>query len=140
MTTGRYQAGDEVPIGVLCTDAGRLPANPDAAPRVAVYDASGHALADFALPRSDRAATTGLFAGRLFLGGLYPPGHYTLACRWTIGSFHGGRLLSFQVLPGGGDSGTLTALYHYERPGATHLINERKSGIIMRGRNPRASP
>jgi len=140
MFLGRYQLGDLVPLTVLCTGPDGSPLDPDSAPAARIYPASGGLVAEVALPCRDRPATTGLFGGRILLGPSYAPGRYLIQCRWQAGTFHGGRLLSLQVLPGGDATGTVTALCHYDRPGATHVINARTSGAIKKGRNPRATP
>lgn len=132
-----YQLGEEVPLTVLCTDAAGSPVDPDACPRATVYPESGTPAADFALPILDAQATTGLFSGRLYLGDDFSEGRYTAVFRWLAGSHHGSSVASFEVLPGGSPTGQVIALYHYERPHAGFLVQQRSSGRIYKGKNPR---
>lgn len=132
-----YQLGEEVSLPVLCTDADGRPVDPDACPRVAVFAAAGHAVADFALPIADAQATTGLFQGRLYLGEDFAEGQYHALFRWEAGAHHGGELRSFRVQPGGSATGQVVALHSYERPHAGFLVQQRSSGRLYKGKNPR---
>lgn len=138
MHAGRYRLGEEVPLRVLCHSPGGAPAAPDACPRVAVYSAAGRPVADFALPALDAAVAAGLFGGTLFLDERFSAGPYAVLFRWTVSGAAGGQAGRFEVLPGGAGSGQVVALYSYERPHADFLVQQRTSGRIYKGKNPRA--
>lgn len=137
MDLGRYQLGDEVPLPLLCLDTSKRPADPDAAPRVAIYDEAGGAVKDFALPVCDKAETTGWFLGSLFLGSDFAAGHYEAVYRWKVGGNHGGRVDTFEIVAGGSESGQVIALHSYERPHSDFMVQQRTSGRIYKGRNPK---
>jgi hypothetical protein len=48
-------------------------------------------------------------------------------------------LHTFRVLPGGDGSGQVVAMHEYNRPAARHLVQQRSSGTLWKGRNPRRS-
>lgn len=137
MDLGRYQIGDEVPLPLLCLNSSERPADPDEAPRVAVYGGAGGAVADFALPVCDKAETVGWFLGRLYLGGDYAEGHYEVVSRWAVGGTQGGRVDTFEVVAGGAESGQVIAMHSYERPHSNFMVQQRTSGRLYKGRNPR---
>ena len=86
MYRGRYQLGDETPVGVQCTDADGNPAAPDAAPTIIVYDANGAKPVDGkAIPPKDRANATGLFEHFVRLGSSTDLGRFSTGGRRALG-------------------------------------------------------
>jgi hypothetical protein len=134
--TRAYQLGDEVPILLLCRN-GDDPAYPDAAPRATVYDEDGDAIADFYLPVIDKAEVAGLFLGYVYLGAEYAAGVYTVVSRWQVGLFNGLDAMRFEIVAGGGESGQVIAMHSYERPQSDFIVQQRTSGRLYKGRNPR---
>lgn len=137
MYRGRFQLGEHIPLAVLCRDSSGSPVAPVAAPRADVYATSGHPVISKLLPSLDGLAVTGLFQLRLFLGAGFSPGAYTVAYRWLDGSHVGLEVDTFEIPPGGDDSGAVISLFPYERPHAYFLMQERDGGGLYKGRNPR---
>lgn len=138
MYRGRWQYGEEKALGVLTTNAAGVPTWPDAAPQVDFYGAAGK-IASLArsLPALERAFTTGLFQGELFLDNQAPVGLVRVVYRWTVGSFAGSVVDSFEVIQGGDSKGYVLALDDFSRPQADFLIQELSSGRLRAGKNPR---
>lgn len=136
---GRWQQGQEMPLWVLCTDSSGNPVLPDAAPQVDVYSHSGLGLTR-TVPVLEPAATTGLFKGSLFLNAGFTPGTWCLSFRWKVGSYVGSSLASFEVAPGGDGSGQVLALFYFHQPNADYYVQQRTSGSVFKGKNPRLSP
>lgn len=134
---GRYQLGQEVTFLVLCKNASGVPADPDACPKVDVYSPTGKPVSGQGVPILDAQATTGLFSGRVLLDERFATGQYHLVVRYQVTSHHGSEMLLFEVMPGGGATGQVIALYAYERPQATFLVQQRTTGRIYKGKNPR---
>jgi hypothetical protein len=136
MHRGSYQLGESVPLAVLCRNTSQVPADPDACPQVEIFGEGGER-ASAKLAIQDPAATTGFFAGKLYLSSLFTPGEYTAVYRWDIS---GTRLESedtFSVVAGGDGSGAVIALHTYERPQANFLVQQRQDGQMYKGKNPR---
>lgn len=135
---GRWQQGEEVPLWVLCVDASGIPTDPDAAPTADIFGPSG-VVAHRQLPVQEPAATVGFFQGFVFLSELYPAGRYTVELRWTTGSgaFFGASSAILEVVPGGDPSGQILAMSYYHQPQADYYVQERSSGRIYKGQNPR---
>lgn len=133
-----YQLGEEVPLLIQCLNLLKRPADPDAAPRVAVYDNAGNVVKDFYLAVADKAETIGLFLGRLYLGSDFSPGHYRAVVRYAGGGFNFALdPICFEVIPGGAESGQVIAMHSYERPHSNFVVQQRTSGRIYKGRNAR---
>lgn len=137
MYRGRYQLGQEVPLGVLCLNAADTPTAPDRAPTMKVWDAAGTRVADLAIPALDRYAVTGLFRHRLFLDGRFAAGRYTVTYHWNAGSFVGLDADTFEIAAGGHADGSVVAMTWYHRPQAEFIVQQLNSGAIVKGRNPR---
>jgi len=103
-----------------------------------VYDATGDPLFASRVPIYDKLSTTGLFRLSLFLDERFSEGEYIIAFSWKIGGTQGGMQERFTILPGGAGSGQVIALRNYETPHANFLVQQRTSGRIYKGRNPRA--
>lgn len=140
MNKGRYRLGQEVPLGVLCLNSSGVPVFPDACPSLDLYGPGGKKISGRALPVLDRLATTGLFAGSVYLDETYTVGDYTVVYRWDVSGVRGSAMDSFRIVAGGDGSGQVIALFDYERPQADHLIQQRTGGSIYKGRNPRVGP
>jgi hypothetical protein len=138
---GRFQSGDEVDVPLMTRNALGRPVAPDAAPHLTVFDSSGATLYAGSGAARDRAAATGLFYAKVFLTDDFEAGQYSCLWRWldTSGAHHGGLLHTFRVLPGGDGSGQVVAMHEYNRPAARHLVQQRSSGTLWKGRNPRRS-
>lgn len=138
MYLGRYQQGQEVPFWVRCTDSSGTPVNPDAAPSVDVSLAgTGVIQAQKLVPVQDPAATTGFFQGFLYLDDTFAVGTYTLNFRWQVGGFVGADSSVFEVVDGGDPSGQVLAMTYYHQPQADFYVQQRTSGRIYQGKNPR---
>jgi hypothetical protein len=138
MDLGSYRLGQEVRLCCLCVDSSGAPAAPDACPAVDVYGDSSKALSA-RLPPAERPASLapGLFALAVLLDGRFAEGRYRAAFRWDVGGTRGGSEATFEVVGGGGETGQVLALFSYERPQADHLVQQRSSGRLYKGRNPR---
>lgn len=137
MHTGRYHLGEEITLPVLCLTGSGVPTDPDEAPTLEVYSSSGKPLSGQKISTLEPLATTGLFVGRVFLDESFTTGRYHALVRWLISSTQGSQLFEFEILPGGSATGDVIALHPYERPHATFLVQQRSSGRIFRGKNPR---
>ncbi len=135
MYRGRFQLGQDVPLGVLCRTAVGTATLPDDPPTLDVWTATAK-VKTLLLPIQDRYGQTGLFGTKLFLDVSYATGIYKAEYRWQIGSYHGLEEDTFEVLPGGDGKGAVIALYHWERPHAKFLVQQLTSGALVRGRNP----
>jgi hypothetical protein len=137
MYRGRYQQGEEIPLGVLCYDSSGVPTAPDAAPTLEIYSGGSHILPGKAIPALDKAAVTGLFQHKLYLNEHYPAGLYQATYRWTKGGFFGLQTDTFEVMPGGDATGSVVAMTYLERPQASFVLQQRDSGHLFKGKNPR---
>ena len=137
MYRGRVQVGKAVLLAVQCRNASRAAVPPDACPTVDVYDSAGKRLAGKAIPILDPAATTGLFAYWLYLSDAYATGRATATYRWTVSTFHGSDLDTFDVLAGGDPSGAVIAQCFFQQPQANFVVQQRDGGRIYKGKNPR---
>jgi len=136
MWRGRCQHGEEITLGVLCTDGAGAPVYPDAAPTLDVFGPEGQPVAGQRLPAVDRAAAVGLFQLGLFLGPAFAPGRHRAVYRWSAGGLAGVAEDWFDLLPGGDARGAVIALYAYERPQADYLIRQQDGGAMGANRNP----
>jgi hypothetical protein len=136
MYRGRIQLGNEVFVGLLCTDANKIPFAPLEAPTMDVWSSSGLVLTK-ALPAVDQTFITGLFGYRLFLGSLFNTGQYRVFYRYRNGSYDFMDFDTFEVVPGGDPGGAVIAMYPFRTPGANCLIQQLDGGTIVRGKNPR---
>lgn len=134
---GRYQLGVEVPLSVRTTNSAGSAALPAACPSIDVYSDSAKVVSGKQIPISDRYGVTALFRHGLFLSQLYTAGRYEVAYRWVIGSYEGGQVDTFEVLAGGDGDGSVISMYHLRKPQASWIVQQRDSGKIMKGRNPR---
>lgn len=136
MHLGRFRQGDTVPYWVLCTNSSGVPTDPDSVPVAETYSSSAN-VESLKVPILDRARTTGFFGGEIFLGSGYTEGEYTLTVRWQISSHQGVSLFRFEVLPDGNSSGQVIAMHGFVRPQARFVVNQRTSGQLYKGKNPR---
>lgn len=137
MHLGRKQLGEEVPLTLLCRNSSGVPADPDACPKVDVYSASGKVVSGRSIPILDPAGTTGLFGGRIYLDGTFSAGEHLVVYRYDSGGTRRQEVDHFEVVAGGDSSGQVIALFNYERPHANHLVQQRTSGRLYKGKNPR---
>jgi len=140
MFRGRYQLGDEAPIGVQCTDADNAPAAPDAAPTFSIYNESGTKIVtDKKIPPKDRAQATGLFEHFVRLGSDFAVGRYTVLYKWTTGegTFSGRAVDHLEIIAGGSTDGTVIAMHYYEAQQAAFIVQHTDAGLIKAGKNPR---
>src|SRR6185503_5721565 len=99
MFRGRFQLGQEIPLGVLCVNSASTPVNPDSAPFMDVYNASGTKVVSGKLiPIIDRGGQTGYFQLRIFLGSAFVAGRYTVVYHWDSGSFEGQEADDFEIM------------------------------------------
>lgn len=136
MWRGRYQLGQECPIGLLVTDASGTPTAPTAAPTAEVFGPTGTLAFHGSLPALDRYGTTGLFQHRLFLGSPFAAGLYRVVYSYVISGTSYGATDTFEVVPGGDQGGTVQSLHWHHRPHGEFLIQQNSSGSVSRGRNP----
>lgn len=138
MYRGRFQLGQEVPLGVLCRNASDTPTNPDAAPLVDIYnDAGSKVISGHRLPLVDRGGQAGYFARRFFLDGRFAVGRYSVVYRYVISSYIGREEDCFEVMAGGSKRGSIIGLYWFDRPQAKFLVQHLDSGQVRQSRNPR---
>lgn len=140
MYRGRYQLGDEVLIGVQCTDESGNPAAPDAAPTMTIYaDDGSKPVENKAIPPKDRAESTGLFEHFVRLGSDFAAGAYSVLYKWATGDgdFHGQAVDHFEILPGGHVDGTVLGLHYFDAGHAQFLVQQTDAGLIKAGKNPR---
>jgi hypothetical protein len=136
MYRGRYQQGQEVPLGVFTRNASGAPTLPSAAPTYRVYNTAGTLVDSGSLPIVDRFGTTGMFGMQKFLGQPYPTGVYYVAYQWTVSSVSYAELDSFEVLGGGNRRGGVVAMEFLRRPQADFVVQNCFDGSIVKGRNP----
>lgn len=136
MYLGRFQQGDEVVCRIMTT-AGIAPIFPDEAPVVSVYSSTGKPVSGAKVPARDHPVTPGHFEARLRLDERFSVGWHFGVLRWLVGGQMAATAFTFQVVPGGGVSGQVNAMYSFERPQAAYLVHGRDSGQIRKGKNPR---
>jgi hypothetical protein len=144
---GRYYLGEEIPLGVLTTNASGVPTVPDACPALEIYAPAGKVKGGWVpgglggggsmLPIVDRFGTTGLFGVNLFLGGVFSPGLYRATYRWKVGTYHGLALDTFEVLAGGSARGTPISMFFHDQPQGDYLVRQLEAGRLVANRNPR---
>jgi hypothetical protein len=136
MYLGRFQLGQEVTFRVHARSAAGQPQAPDAAPRYAAF-LGGDEASSGKVPSLDKTLLTGLFEGRILLDEAFTAGAYRVVATWAVGGVQKGALFSFDVLPGGGPTGQVTAMFSYPRPHANYVVQARSTGRIYKGKNPR---
>ncbi len=135
---GRRQLGQEITLPCQCKDSDGAPALPTACPLLTLYDATATPIiAGKSVPILDPASTLGLFSLPLFLGDLFGTGTYSASITWLVGSFHGGELHTFEIMPGGDNSGAVISQFYYPRPHANFVVQQRSGGGTYKGRGPR---
>lgn len=138
MYRGRHQVGEEVALAVLCKGATGVPVDPDACPKMDVYGPTGKRVSGKPIPILDPGGSTGLFQGKVYLDESYSVGAYSVVYRWDAGGTQGEAWDAFEICAGGGASGQVISLFNYERPQANHLVQQRTSGRLYKGKNPRS--
>lgn len=135
---GRYQQGQEVPLWVQVLSNAGVPVLPEEAPRADFYSETGLPISGKSIPILEPAATIGLFQGFQYLDDGWALGRYTVIFRWTAnGGELGEERAVFEILPGGDGSGQVLALSYYHRPQADFWVQQRTSGRVFKGKNPR---
>lgn len=135
---GRWQQGQEAPYWFLCKNASGVPTDPDAVPTVDIYLANtGLIVGAKGVPILDPVPTTGFFAGFVYLNENYPAGLYTLVFRYLISGSRYSDFSTFEVVPGGDPTGQILAMTYFHQPQADYYVQQRSSGRIYRGQNPR---
>lgn len=140
MFRGRYQQGQEIPLGVLCVDEDNTPANPTTAPHMDIYLGAAQVLSGKLLPTLDPGApggVTGLFQYNLFLGPFFSVGRHTVVYRYLVGTYLGQVVDEFEVVAGGDTDGAVIAACWFEKPHAAFVVQQLDSGQLVKGRNPR---
>ena len=137
MFRGRYQLGQEVPLGVLAVNGSNTPSFPTIVPHMDVFSSTGKVIAGKLLPVLDRGGQTGYFQIPLFLGPQFVAGKYTAVYRWLVGTYLGQSADEFDVLAGGSTDGSIIAMHWFERPQAQFIVQHLDSGKVLRSRNPR---
>lgn len=137
MYRGRKRQGEDLGIGILCTNGSGVPTAPDSVPVATAYSATDRVLGGQRLPIVEPSAAPAYFAGSLFLDEDFPAGSYTVVYRWVISGTQYSSTDHFEVIAGGHEQGPAISVTRYDRPHATHLVNKRRGGSLYRGRNPR---
>lgn len=137
MHHGRHTQGDEVRLSLLCATGAGVPAAPDACPTLDIYGPSGPVLEGAHWHPAEPAAAPGLFAASVFLGGDFPAGEYAARATYSISSVQYQSLAYFSVAAGGDPSGRVRAMTYYDRPPASFVVQQRDSGRLYKGKNPR---
>lgn len=134
---GRYQLGQEIPLGVLTVNASGAPSFPTTAPHMDVFSGSAKVVSGKLLPVVDRGGQTGYFHYPLYLGPQFAAGRYSVVYRYLVGTYLGQVEDTFEVIAGGDDEGEVLAMHWFERPQADFVVQQLSSGKLVRGRNPR---
>lgn len=137
MYGGIYRLGDEATFRVLCRDSSRVPTDPDACPKLDIYSQSAKVVSGRSIPIKDKAETTGLFELRLLLGPAFAVGRYLATMRYKISSYNGLAVARFDVVEGGGVTGGVISMFAWELPNANYIVQQRTSGQLYKGKNPR---
>lgn len=133
---GRYQVGQEVPVGVLCRTSLRVPTVPDAAPWVKILDSQGSVIETHELPIVDRYNQTGWFQKLVRLGSSFGLGSYTVEITYTLSGAPHILISTFEVVAGGDLGGPVIAIYAIDRPEARYVVAQLGTGRLVQGRNP----
>lgn len=133
----RLQLGQDLPITILCKNATGVPSDPDVAPVLSIYSSSAKKLSGESMPVLESAATTGLFKAVIYLDERFSEGKHTAVVRYKVSSHHGMEVIPFRILPGGSATGQVISMFRFDLPHLTYLINQRSSGRIYKGKNPR---
>ena len=137
---GRKQLGDWIPLQVVCLNASKFPADPDAAPTLTAYDSAFSVVTGFddvRLSPRHREAAPGHFSLQLQVDSNFSAGHYTVLYEWTIGAHTGKQVDHFEVVAGGNEKGAYTAVYDFRTPHAQYVVGETDNEKIEWRRNPR---
>jgi hypothetical protein len=137
MHNGLYRLGDEFRLDFLCYTAGRRVAEPDVAPSIDIYGPSGKTVSGALVAPLDREAATGLFSYVVFLGAQFSQGGHRAVFRYTVSGVKKVQAATFWVSGSGDGSGLVISLYNYRPAHAGFLIQQRTSGGIYKGQNPR---
>lgn len=137
MYRGVVRLGDEIAFRVQCYNSSGVPADPDACPKIDIYSGSGKPLSGKSMPVLDKATTTGLFELRVFLGVPFAVGAHLASIRYKVSSHHGILMARFDIVPGGSTTGEVVSMFAWELPNANYLVQQRTSGQLYRGKNPR---
>jgi hypothetical protein len=141
MYRGRIMQGQELTLGLRTLNGSNVPTAPDAAPTFEIYgESSGtRVLTQKFIPPLDRYGTAvpaTVWQYNQFMDERLSAGRYTIVYRWTISSFYGTALDSFEVVAGGNPKGTAISSYYYRRPNADFVVQQTDAGRIIKGRNP----
>jgi hypothetical protein len=133
---GRYQQGQEIQLACLCRNGAGTPTQPTASPTVEIWNSSGAKGFSAAIPILDRYGQLGLFGYPLFLDGRFPTGSYLAVYHYTVGSYIGIDLDSFEVVDGGNPNGVVQAMTWFVTPQAKNIVYQTNKGRLFKGRNP----
>ena len=134
---GRFQTGQTVPLYLECRNSSKQPVLPDRPPQYKVFAAGSTSPVEAHLmPIEDRYTVTGLFRSTQFLGRLYSTGMYQVCYYYNLSGTPVIETDNFEIVPGGGNLGSVVSTYFYSRPEADYIIQGIESGEILKGRNP----
>jgi hypothetical protein len=133
---GRFQIGQEIPLGALCRDGNGTPTVPTLPPLMEIRDDAGAKIVSKKIPIMDRYGQTGLFQYNQFLDGRFSVGHYTVIFYYTAGSYLGIDTDEFDLVAGGNEEGAVISMYYFAKPHASFVVQQTSGGLLFAGRNP----
>lgn len=136
MYRGRKQLGQEIVLGVQCTDSNGSPVAPDAAPTMKIYSQTGTLYANRQIPAQDKARIPGLFADKEFLNSTFAVGQFTAVYTWAVATVKFSATDDFEILPGGNAGGEFISLHFHQGTQDNFVTGQTNAGYIPRYRNP----
>ena len=137
MFRGRYQLGEEIPLGCRTLTAADVPTAPDDCPTMTISTAAGSIALSRKIPICDRYGVTGLFLDNVQLNTTFAAGAYIVNYVWVIGGTVLGDTDTFEIVAGGNADGACIASHFFDRPHADFIVQQVDSGQVVYGRNPK---
>lgn len=135
---GDYQLGDWISLDVVTSNASGVPTAPTTCPTLTIIDASGTSVLSRLIPPVLLGSKTGLFGFQQPLDSNFSAQQYFALIEWTVGSFDGKQISSFEVVAGGNNKGAYDSIHFYDRPHADFIVGKTDIGTLETRRNPRA--
>lgn len=138
MWIGQIQLGLTLDVPLQTSTAAGLPTLPDQVPSIQVRQASDNAIVYAGLmPIVDHDLAT--FSLPLFLGLGFAVGSHTIRMAYSLSGSQRSQDLSFIILPGGEQRGQVLGMAYYHRPDKDWIVWQAEVGLLLTGKNPRAS-
>ena len=137
MNLGRYRSGQTVTLFLTTENPAAAAALPDAAPSFSVFGPTGTKLLTAAMPLWG-ASLAPTFHYPLFLDATFVAGRHLLTYHYNNAGFFGLEEDEFEVAPGGNPQGAALAMHFFHRPEADFVLQQKESGLVVRGKNPSA--